>query len=164
LLNLLKRFKAAWIGFRHPEAVQIKDFLTGALNRQTFICAAQRELSRAERGVNQSLSLAFFDMDGLKKLNDIQGHKAGDRYLKKFVATALTQIRPYDLLARLAGDEFILLTPGSAEAAEEISKRIYRLFPYFSWGISVWSPGKSLNSLIDQADGRMYQMKKSLKK
>lgn len=161
---MLKRLKTAWLAFRHPELVQVRDALTETLNRQIFVHAAKRELSRVERGQSLSLSLAFLDLDNLKKINDGQGHKAGDLHLKEFAAIVSAHIRPYDLLARWGGDEFVLLLPGDVTGAEKTISRIHNLFPHFSWGISAWSKGADLNVLLETADAKMYRMKEKNKK
>ena len=156
-----KRIKAAWLAFLHPEIGEIRDPLTGALKRENFPRAANRELARAQRG-NQPLCLIFLDVNNLKKRNDEGGHKAGGRYLKKFAKNIINHIRPYDLLARWGGDEFILLLPNaSALAAETVIRRAYERFPNFSWGISGWNKKESLELLITRADKKMYRMKKN---
>jgi len=158
-----KRMKAAWLAFLHPEIGEIKDF-TGALKRENFPRAANRELARAQRE-NQLLCLIYLDVNNLKKKNDKEGHKAGDFYLKTFVQNIIKHIRPYDILARWGGDEFILLLPNtSALVAEKIIRRAYKRFPNFSWGISEWNKSDSLELLIARADNRMYRMKEKNKR
>ncbi len=157
--GLIKRIKAAFLAFLKPEIVDSEDVLTGALTRKKFEQLAGREIARAQRG-HQPLSLVFIDLDGLKQINDTSGHKAGDQYLKEFAQIALVKIRPYDLLARIGGDEFILFLPGADEVeAISIIQRIYNLFPDFSWGVSSWTEGMNLGNLLHEADQKMYQAK-----
>ena len=163
-----KRIKAAWLAFLHPEIGEIRDPLTGALKREIFPRAANRELARAQRE-KQPLSVGFLDLNDLKKINDNdkgwegeKGHKAGDLYLKTFAENFINYIRPYDVLARWGGDEFIfLLSNTNASEAEDIIRRAYERFPNFSWGISEWNKKESLELLIARADAEMYRMKKN---
>jgi diguanylate cyclase (GGDEF)-like protein len=82
------------------------DDLTGALRRGTGLAALQREIDRARRS-GRGLVVAFMDVDGLKNLNDTDGHAAGDDLLRKVVAAIRERVRSYDLVFRYGGDEFV---------------------------------------------------------
>jgi diguanylate cyclase (GGDEF)-like protein len=83
-----------------------EDDLTGALRRGVGLAAVQRELERAHR-TRDRLVVAFVDVDGLKKVNDSSGHAAGDRLLERAAKLIIKHMRPYDVVARVGGDEFI---------------------------------------------------------
>ena len=126
-----KRLKAALKAFMDPKIIEPKiDELTGALTRDTFIRVANREYKRAQR-LEQELILIFIDLDSLKRINDTYGHETGDNYLKEFAKTALEYIRSFDILARIGGDEFVLLLSTTEEGAINIIKRIHKSFPNF---------------------------------
>ena len=94
------------------------DGLTGVYTRSAGLLEAQREVDRARRTGGQ-LVLAFVDVDGLKAVNDSGGHAAGDRVLVRVAEALRGRLRPYDVIVRYGGDEFLcLLTDiGPDEAA-----------------------------------------------
>ena len=81
------------------------DELTGALRRQVGMAAVGRELERTRR-TDGMLTVAFVDVDGLKAINDVHGHPAGDALLRGLVECIKRALRPYDLVVRYGGDEF----------------------------------------------------------
>ena len=87
-------------------AVTEIDPLTGARARAAGLAELDRELDRSRR-TGSTLVIAYVDTVGLKKFNDTEGHEAGDRLLKRVVALITKHLRPYDLIVRLAGDEFL---------------------------------------------------------
>jgi diguanylate cyclase (GGDEF)-like protein len=96
------------------------DELTGAHRRTTGLFEFERDLLRAKR-TEQPYTLVFIDIDGLKTVNDLHGHSAGDELLVLVVDTIRDHIRPYDLLVRYGGDEFLCGLLGLR--IEEVSRR-----------------------------------------
>ena len=82
------------------------DQLTGAYRRDAGRVELERETARANR-TGQPFVLAFIDVDGLKRTNDSLGHAAGDQLLRRIVETIREHLRPYDLIVRFGGDEFV---------------------------------------------------------
>ncbi|WP_187806551.1 sensor domain-containing diguanylate cyclase [Aquipseudomonas alcaligenes] len=87
-----------------------RDPLTGTLNRRAFTERAESELLRNHRQ-KTALCLALFDLDYFKKINDRYGHAMGDIVLQRFSSRCQERIRRTDLLARIGGEEFVLLMP-----------------------------------------------------
>ncbi|WP_415036786.1 diguanylate cyclase [Azonexus sp.] len=100
------------------------DSLTGAANRRFFLVAAEQELLRSKTLLTP-LSLALFDIDWFKKINDTWGHPVGDRVLKAVAQICQSQLRKQNLFARIGGEEFAILLPktGLAEA-QKIAERL----------------------------------------
>ncbi len=149
-----------------------KDVLTGAQTRQFFIKNVNNEINRCRRA-NQALSLALFDIDGFKQINDTQGHSAGDQVLSAVANLVREEIRPADIVGRFGGDEFMLLFPGddlssAIQAAERIRKNISEMsFPSLkhavtcSFGVVEIELTDTFVSSFERADHFLLNAKKS---
>lgn len=150
------------------------DQLTGALNRRGLEETFEKEAARALRR-EVSLCVALLDIDNFKRLNDTFGHQTGDDALIHLVRIIQENLRPNDVVARLGGEEFIIIYPESdleqATAAlvrlqRELTKAYFmaddkKLLITFSAGVSIWSPGESMEAVIGRADDAMYQAKQT---
>lgn len=150
-----------------------RDELTGLSNRGSFIAAGQKELQRAAR-YQHSLALLMVDIDHFKKINDSYGHLAGDEVLKAVAQTCRETIRANDFLARLGGEEFVILMPEAEleqarAAAERLREAVAEMrcdlqegivTPTISVGVAAIEGGvESLSSLMRRSDRAMYQAK-----
>ena len=103
----------------------LTDELTGVANRRAFLEVAAREIERSRR-YRHELSLAYLDIDGFKAVNDRFGHAVGDRVLIALAGLARATARSVDTVARIGGDEFVILMPETdarAAAAGRASAR-----------------------------------------
>ena len=148
------------------------DKLTGLINRQYFDVIYQHAIRRMER-IDAPLSLAIFDIDNLKPINDRHGHMEGDRVISAVAQIAQAQVRASDVVSRWGGDEFTLLFPDCDETAaqaivEKIHRRIVEQLGQGSDGIEVsisagvaqYHPGDDAASLLVRADRRLYTAKR----
>lgn len=102
------------------------DSITGIANHRFFIQHLQQELEAARRE-EKDLSLLVIDIDTFKEVNDRFGHIEGDRVLAEIASRLTNQLRDVDLLARYAGDEFVVILPGvTMRASLEIAARLLR--------------------------------------
>ena len=100
------------------------DALTGVASRRTFTDAAEAEMQRALR-YRSELSMLMMDLDHFKVVNDHHGHATGDAVLVSFAQTVLQLVRKVDMVARLGGEEFVVLLPNiTAEQATALAERI----------------------------------------
>jgi PleD family two-component response regulator len=90
------------------EKLAYYDELTGVLNRRAGNASFMVELERCVRS-SHNLSVAMVDIDYFKKINDTHGHQVGDVVLKQFVNCLRKTIRPYDIICRYGGEEFLLI-------------------------------------------------------
>ena len=152
------------------------DSLTGVSNRRYFEEIGRREVVRAERH-QRPLSLMILDVDFFKRINDTYGHPVGDKVLQALSLVARAELRENDLLARLGGEEFIVLLPDiNLSEALCVAERLRLTFAVcnvplengevvgFTVSIGVSQLGgefDSLDTLLQSADLALYQAKNS---
>jgi diguanylate cyclase (GGDEF)-like protein len=149
------------------------DSLTGLYNRGTFLEEFEREVSRCVRGA-PAFSLAMFDLDRFKRLNDEFGHPFGDRVLKSFADVLRAGIRKHDTVGRYGGEEFALLMPNTGkETALRVAERLRRdleargitvdgkrIDVTVSGGVSAFGEeGEDWDALLIAADRALYEAK-----
>ncbi|MDL1981328.1 MAG: diguanylate cyclase, partial [Deltaproteobacteria bacterium] len=102
----------------------ITDPLTGILNRREFLKRLRVEIYRVSRD-KKFYSLIMLDIDHFKRVNDTLGHTAGDMVLIEIADRIKSKLRPYDLIGRYGGEEFLIGTPGvNSETGRNIAERI----------------------------------------
>ncbi|WP_421869542.1 sensor domain-containing diguanylate cyclase [Motiliproteus sp.] len=142
----------------------MSDELTGLYNRRGFYSVASQYLALAKRS-RLSLGLLYLDMDGLKQINDNQGHSAGDAALQQLAASIRQVVRENDVPARLSGDEFVMLVAAKdQQQLDTIAERISELLGRQQLRASIGSvlldnPLKPLEFWLEKADRRMYRQK-----
>jgi diguanylate cyclase (GGDEF)-like protein len=133
------------------------DELTGARRRGIGLEELEAELQRSRR-TGTGLVAGYVDVDGLKRVNDEHGHSAGDSLLQAVATRLRRQMRSYDLLVRLGGDEFLCVMPGvSLEAAQqrfaEVGSELEREGGNsISVGFALLEDGDSAAELMQRAD------------
>ena len=162
--------------YRQAETSATTDYLTGLPNSRSLFVCLDSELSRARRN-NTSLTLLVCDLDGFKQVNDRFGHLMGDQVLRAFASGLRDCIREYDYVARMGGDEFVLILPGlrpevvpaKIQQISEVARRAgLEVCGEEGVGLSVgeaYCPidGSSAEDLLAQADRRMYMAKQTRK-
>ncbi len=156
------------------QSLAATDGLTGLINRRQFNHQLHSEISRAQRH-QKPLSLALFDIDDFKKLNDFYGHQLGDRVLKELGQLVTNNVRESDIPARYGGEEFaLILTETSQYEAYEILERLRALIEHtvfclpdnpltitISVGVAELGPqAKTAFELVELSDAALYEAKK----
>jgi diguanylate cyclase (GGDEF)-like protein len=103
---------------RESELARV-DYLTGALNSRYFYDLAQREIDLFQR-YQHPFTLAYLDLDNFKAVNDQLGHATGDQVLRKVVSSVKANLRKTDMVARMGGDEFVMLLPETNQKSAEV--------------------------------------------
>ncbi|HEX7663411.1 MAG TPA: GGDEF domain-containing protein [Polyangiaceae bacterium] len=150
-----------------------RDPLTGLLNRRGFVRLAEVELERSRRH-RRPMAIAFLDLDDFKRINDIFGHLAGDDLLR-LAGKALSHGRRVDVVARVGGDEFVVLMPETTERGAKIAiERLRRRFAAaiehegisatFTTGLASFAHAPlRVETLLDEADKLLLDGKRSVK-
>ena len=149
-------------------SVAATDELTGTWTRSFGLAQVSHELERAHR-VGTKLVVAFVDVDGLKRLNDSEGHLAGDALLRRVGDALRANVRAYDVLVRYGGDEFLCAMPNLtvAEAASRFEKIAVALSAgdvsghSVTFGLAEAEAADSLEDLITRADKALLEARRS---
>lgn len=156
--------------YQRTERDAITDGLTGLFNHAYLLHALKREVQRAKRH-DLKLSVAMFDLDDFKKVNDIRGHVEGDRVLVKVAALIRESLREIDIAARYGGEEFTVVLPETARTgahlvAERIRTRIEEHFRRrkgpvtISGGVATFpEDAATAEELLRRADEGLYRSK-----
>lgn len=148
-----------------------EDPLTGLLNRRGFLARVEAERNRSLRA-ESPLAIAFVDCDHFKKWNDAHGHAAGDQALIAIGSALRANVRNYDAVARIGGDEFAILLPTADEAAARAASRrlmeaLSAMFQGRNWplscsvGVAVFPAPATTAEMIAAADAEMYGSKQA---
>src|SRR5246127_1405861 len=155
--------------YQQAENSATTDFLTELPNARSLFLELDKELARCKRE-ESSLTVMVCDMDGFKQINDRFGHLEGNRVLRLFAQALRQSCREYDYVARMGGDEFVVIAPGlNAEAAlkkadqmRELARQVGQEICQedilsLSVGRSVYpQDGLDAEELLAEADRRMY--------
>jgi diguanylate cyclase (GGDEF)-like protein/putative nucleotidyltransferase with HDIG domain len=160
--------------YEQAENSAVTDYLTGLPNARSLFLQLDRELARCKRD-NNTLTVMVADLDGFKQINDRFGHLEGNRVLRLFAHSLKETSREYDYVARMGGDEFVVIAPGltpeaSARKAEqmralaqEAGKAICNEdILSLSVGKACYpEDGMDAERILSEADKRMYLQKRS---
>ena len=145
------------------------DPLTSLRNRRWLRIEGARAVAQCSRHM-EPFSLAFLDVDNMKRVNDGPGgHEAGDRLLTELARRLEDQVRLGDILVRMGGDEFVAFLPKTTpKEAETVAYRLASAVAHtpfavgeitVSVGVSTWEPGEDFEDTLRRADTAMYRAK-----
>jgi diguanylate cyclase (GGDEF)-like protein len=153
--------------YRQAESSATTDYLTGLPNARSLFLHLDSELNRARRQ-STPVSVLVCDLDGFKQVNDRYGHLEGNRVLREVSAGFKSVCREYDYVARMGGDEFVVILPGIPQSAVETKVEQLRDIVAQAGrglseplGLSVGraysaNDGQDAEQLLAEADRRMY--------
>jgi diguanylate cyclase (GGDEF)-like protein len=143
-----------WRSARH-------DALTGLLNRAGFFEVVDDVLAAARADAGVTVTVAYVDLDGFKAVNDLLGHAEGDRLLVDVAARLRSAVRADDLVARIGGDEFVVVArTDGPDAAAALRDRIHAAIGEASIGVALDDGAATADALLERADAAMYEAKR----
>jgi diguanylate cyclase (GGDEF)-like protein len=159
--------------FNEIKSLSIHDGLTGIYNHAFIVEALKDEVERSRR-YGSLLSIALFDIDDFKKVNDTFGHLAGDSVLQRLAEILKGSLRAIDIVGRYGGEEFLAILPETdgingynvAERfRERIEKEVFangdgKINITVSGGVAHYAHGMDVNRLIKMADDNLYSAKR----
>lgn len=157
-----------WAG-EHLRRLATTDELTGLPNRRDFLERWSQEFERARR-YNRPLACLMVDVNGFKRVNDLLGHSAGDRILRRVAQEVKRRLRQSDLVARYGGDEFVVALPETdLERARAVAQKLRQisingtfLRPVrLSVGVGDRKNGESAEAILQKADEDLYASRRA---
>jgi diguanylate cyclase (GGDEF)-like protein/putative nucleotidyltransferase with HDIG domain len=158
--------------YQQAQTSATTDYLTGLPNARSLFLQLDRELARCKR-TGATLAVMVCDLNRFKSINDVFGHLEGNKVLHAFAQALRENSREYEYVARMGGDEFVIIVPGlTPEQAKYKSERINELAKQTAFAICgkntlsaavgtafFLTDGTDAEHLLAQADRRMYMMK-----
>ena len=161
--------------YRRSLSLALTDELTGLYNRRYAVAHLEELVARVNNDGLADIALVMFDVDHFKAVNDQYGHPGGDDALRQLADRALRGVRSIDLVARLGGEEFVVVMPETdLKAAMTVADRLRQAVagePFFihttgdrrpitiSAGVAVAQPGDTVDTLLQRADDALYRAK-----
>lgn len=165
---LVYKVRIMWESERKQSRI---DFLTGFLNTRAFQELLEYEINQLDRNKNP-LTIAYIDLDNFKEINDRYGHIRGDELLKSISRSLSKSIRKTDVIARMGGDEFVIMLPGTNQeearvALHKIRGKLINDLKDEHWPttlsigvVTCLNAPDSSEQLISMADSQMYEVKR----
>ncbi len=176
-IYLINYFLLNRIKYDRLKMNNLKDVMTGTLNRGSGLKYIEDQLELCKKQ-KKSLTVCYIDVNDLKVINDMLGHREGDFLIKTVICTIKNNIRETDVISRLGGDEFVIVFPGctmeySEKVMHRISGELKQLKPFsnkgytisISYGFSQYDGETDItvDGLLDMADRQMYRNKRAIK-
>jgi len=171
--DFLRRYRRLKSSIKRLQQLALRDDLTGVNNRRHLMDYLHRQKAAVDRG-GPAFSICYADLDHFKQTNDLYGHVAGDKVLQVFAELAASTVRDVDFVARIGGEEFVLVLAGaSARDAYPVAERLrlgllnrvvrpedpaYRVS--VSLGIAQYCNEEDVDELLHRADIALYRAKK----
>ena len=159
--------------FTQIHALATRDDLTGCLNRREGMQRLAQTLQPERRDPVTPACLILLDVDHFKRINDTRGHPGGDTVLRAVTQAAQQALRDGDLLARIGGEEFMVIARGQAQTGLRLAERLRAVVAAtpvplgvgepvrvtISLGVTVLLPNESVESVLQRADDALYKAK-----